>query len=251
MTKPNMPATADEQLLLAPHEGRPFHRTDTWRVLRIMSEFVDGFDELATLGPAVTIFGSARLQPDHGYYQAAVDTARLIGAAGYAIITGGGPGIMEAGNKGGTLADVASIGLNIELPFEQHVNPYTTKSLEFRYFFVRKTMLVKYATAFVFFPGGFGTLDELFEAITLVQTGKVHDFPIILYGSDYWQGLVTWLKHNACVHGMLTDAELALMQIVDTPEAVRDIIVNASAHEATHENAAFAEHVRTHQRRDA
>lgn len=247
-TKPR--ATADEQLLLAPHEGTPFNRTDTWRVLRIMSEFVDGFDELAALGPAVTIFGSARLKPDHAFYHAAVETARLIGAAGFAIITGGGPGIMEAGNQGGQQAGVASIGLNIELPFEQHVNPYTTKSLEFRYFFVRKTMLVKYASAFVFFPGGFGTLDELFEAITLVQTGKVHNFPIILYGADYWQGMITWLRGHACAQGMLSEAELALIQVVDTPAAVRDIIVNASADFVGRETAAYAELVRTHQRHD-
>lgn len=248
MNKPSAHITADEQLLLAPHESTPFNRTDTWRVLRIMSEFVDGFDELAALGPAVTLFGSARLHPDHAYYHAAVDTARLIGEAGYAVITGGGPGIMEAGNKGGALAGVASIGLNIELPFEQHVNPYTTKSIEFRYFFVRKTMLVKYASAFVFFPGGFGTLDELFEAITLVQTGKVHNFPIILYGAAYWDGLIAWLRTNACAQHMLTDKELALMQVVDTPAAVRDIIVNASADYTTRETAAYAELVRTHQR---
>jgi len=241
--------TADEQLLLAPHESTPFNRTDTWRVLRIMSEFVDGFDELAGLGPAVTLFGSARLTPDHAYYQAAVETARLIGEAGFAVMTGGGPGIMEAGNQGGTMAGVASVGLNIELPFEQHVNPYTTQSLEFRYFFVRKTMLIKYSTAFVFFPGGFGTLDELFEAITLVQTGKVHNFPVILYGSAYWNGLITWLRHHACAQGMLTDAELALMQVVDTPAAVRDIIVSASADFAARERAAYAEVVRSHQRR--
>lgn len=241
--------TADEQLLLAPHEGTPFNRTDTWRVLRIMSEFVDGFDELATLGPAVTIFGSARLKPDNAYYQAAVETARLIGEAGFAIITGGGPGIMEAGNQGGQLAGVASVGLNIELPFEQHVNPYTTQSLEFRYFFVRKTMLVKYATAFVFFPGGFGTLDELFEAITLVQTGKVHNFPVILYGATYWEGLIAWLRSGACANHMLSDAELALLQVVDTPAAVRDIIVSASADFAAREQAAYDEVVRTHQRR--
>ena len=245
MTQPRR--TADEQLLLAPHEGTPFNRTDTWRVLRIMSEFVDGFDELATLGPAVTIFGSARLTPDNTYYRAAVDTARLIGEAGFAIITGGGPGIMEAGNQGGQLAGVASVGLNIELPFEQHVNPYTTQSLEFRYFFVRKTMLVKYANAFVFFPGGFGTLDELFEAITLVQTGKVHNFPIILYGAAYWQGLIAWLRTNACAQGMLSDAELALMQVVDTPEAVRDIIVSASGDFVVRERAAYDEVVRSYQ----
>ena len=242
-------STADEQLLLAPHESRPFNRTDTWRVLRIMSEFVAGFDDLATLGPAVTIFGSARIKSDDDLYQATVDTARLLGEAGYAIITGGGPGVMEAGNQGARLAGVPSIGLNIELPFEQHVNPYVSQSLEFRYFFVRKTMLVKYATAFVFFPGGFGTLDELFEAITLVQTGKVHNFPIILYDSQYWHGLLQWLRTNAVERRMLSEAELALLQIVDTPAAVRDIIVTATADHVEREQAARDELARVHRQK--
>lgn len=233
-------AMADEQLLLAPHEGVPFNRTDTWRVLRIMSEFVEGFDVLADIGPAVTFFGSARVKPESDIYEAAVDTARLVGNAGFAVLTGGGPGIMEAGNQGGRLAGVESVGLNIELPFEQHVNPYVTRSLEFRYFFVRKTLLVKYATAFVFFPGGFGTLDELFEAVTLVQTGKVHNFPIILYGSAYWQGLIAWLRSAPVAERMLSEAELALLQVVDTPAAVRDIIVAAADERAAREAAALS-----------
>jgi len=233
-------AMADEQLLLAPHEGVPFNRTDTWRVLRIMSEFVEGFDVLADIGPAVTFFGSARVKPESDIYKAAVNTAQLVGNAGFAVLTGGGPGIMEAGNQGGCLAGVESVGLNIELPFEQHVNPYVTRSLEFRYFFVRKTLLVKYATAFVFFPGGFGTLDELFEAVTLVQTGKVHNFPIILYGSAYWQGLIAWLRSAPVAERMLTEAELALLQVVDTPAAVRDIIVAAADERAASEAAALS-----------
>ena len=232
--------TADEQLLLPPNQAQPFHRTDTWRVLRIMSEFVAGFDELADLGHAVTIFGSARITADHEIYAATVDTARLLGEAGYAILTGGGPGVMEAGNQGGKLAGVESVGLNIELPFEQHVNPYTTRTLEFRYFFVRKTLLVKYATAFVFFPGGFGTLDELFEAVTLVQTGKVRNFPIILYGTQYWSGLIGWLRDQPLQHRMLSDAEISLLQMVDTPEAVRDIIVDAAENQTAAESAARA-----------
>ena len=245
----NERSTADEQLLLAPHESRAFNHTDTWRVLRIMSEFVAGFDDLATLGPAVSLFGSARIKSDDDLYQATVDTARLIGEAGYAIITGGGPGVMEAGNQGARLAGVASIGLNIELPFEQHVNPYVSQSLEFRYFFVRKTMLVKYATAFVFFPGGFGTLDELFEAITLVQTGKVHNFPIILYDSHYWHGLLEWLRTSAVSRHMLSEAELALLRIVDTPAAVRDIIVTATADHVEREQAARDELARVHRQK--
>jgi uncharacterized protein (TIGR00730 family) len=156
---------------------------------------------------------------------------------------------MEAGNQGARLAGVPSIGLNIELPFEQHVNPYVSQSLEFRYFFVRKTMLVKYATAFVFFPGGFGTLDELFEAITLVQTGKVHNFPIILYDSQYWHGLLQWLRTNAVERRMLSEAELALLQIVDTPAAVRDIIVTATADHVEREQAARDELARVHRQK--
>lgn len=230
--------TADEQLLLQPHKHDAFNRTDTWRVLRIMSEFVDGFDDLADVGPAVTIFGSARIKPDDDLYQAAVDTARLIGDAGFAVFTGGGPGIMEAGNQGARRAGVPSIGLNIELPFEQHVNPFVSKSLEFRYFFVRKTLLVKYSSAFVCFPGGFGTLDELFEAVTLVQTGKVHNFPIILYGSAYWGGLISWLRQSAVALGALSEAELSLLQVVDTPAAVRDIIISAEADRIAREEAA-------------
>jgi uncharacterized protein (TIGR00730 family) len=203
-----------------------------------MSEFVDGFDDLADVGPAVTIFGSARIKPDDDLYQATVDTARLIGDAGFAVFTGGGPGIMEAGNQGARRAGVPSVGLNIELPFEQHVNPFVSKSLEFRYFFVRKTLLVKYSSAFVCFPGGFGTLDELFEAVTLVQTGKVHNFPIILYGSAYWGGLISWLRQSAVAMGALSEAELSLLQVVDTPAAVRDIIISAAADRVAREQAA-------------
>lgn len=231
--------TADEQLLHQSHKHDAFNRTDTWRVFRIMSEFVDGFDALAEVGPAVTIFGSARIKPEDDLYQAAVDTARLIGDAGFAVFTGGGPGVMEAGNQGARRAGVPSIGLNIELPFEQHVNPFVSKSLEFRYFFVRKTLLVKYSSAFVCFPGGFGTLDELFESVTLVQTGKVHNFPIILYGSAYWGGLINWLRESAVARGALSEAELSLLQIVDTPAAVRDIIVSAEAERVAREEAAY------------
>ncbi|MBO9343270.1 MAG: TIGR00730 family Rossman fold protein, partial [Roseiflexus sp.] len=187
-TRRNKRQTEDERLLARPRANTDFLSTDTWRVLRIMGEFVDGFEMLADVGPAVTIFGSARAGVDDPMYQAAVDVARALGEAGFAIITGGGPGIMEAGNRGAREAGARSVGLNIELPFEQHLNPYVDTSVTFRYFFVRKMMLVKYAQAFVIFPGGFGTLDELFEALTLVQTGKVRNFPIILFNSAYWHG---------------------------------------------------------------
>jgi len=220
--------TEDEKLLESPPAGVPdFVNSDPWRVLRIQSEFVEGFDALATLGPAVTLFGSARTHEDDPVYQAAFDTARLLGEAGLTIITGGGPGIMEAANRGARAADTTSVGLNIELPFEQHINPYVDISVEFRYFFVRKTMLIKYAQAFVIFPGGFGTMDELFESLTLIQTGKITNFPIILFGTAYWQGLLDWAKSTLLTHGNIGEADLGLLMTTDSPEHVRDVIVEA------------------------
>ena len=226
MIKPK--STRDEHLLTPQrqHRGEAWP-TDSWRVLRIQSEFVQGFDALGDLGPAVTIFGSARTKPDDPQYLATVETARLIGEAGFSIITGGGPGIMEAGNKGAMEAKVQSVGLNIELPFEQHVNPYCTETIDFHYFFVRKTMLVRYAQAFVIFPGGFGTLDELMESLTLIQTGKIHNFPVILVGTEFWGGLVAWLKNSVLVHGKISAEDLDLFYLVDSPEEVRDSIVEA------------------------
>jgi uncharacterized protein (TIGR00730 family) len=182
------PPTEDEQLLESPPPQRPeqlFLKSDSWRVLRIMGEFVWGFDNLSDVSDGVTIFGSARIQPGDPYYMKAVETARLLAKAGIPVITGGGPGIMEAANRGATEAGGLSIGCNIELPFEQGSNAYLSRSLNFKFFFVRKTMFVKYATAFIVFPGGYGTLDELFEALTLIQTGKVKHFPVILFGSSY------------------------------------------------------------------
>ncbi|MCA9970982.1 MAG: TIGR00730 family Rossman fold protein [Anaerolineales bacterium] len=218
--------TEDEALLGSPDQPQvPFTDTDPWRVMRIMSEFVAGFDALAEMGRAVTIFGSARTRPEDPQYETAVAVARTLGEAGFAIITGGGPGIMEAGNKGGRAAGVPSVGLNIELPFEQHVNPYVDQAIEFRYFFVRKTMLVKYAQAFVIFPGGFGTLDELFEAVTLVQTGKIKHFPIVLYDSSYWQGLLDWIRDTQLAQGKISAPDLDLLQLADSPEQVRDLIL--------------------------
>lgn len=219
----------DEKLLESPHEQRGaaalFTHSDPWRVLRIMGEFVEGFDTLAELGPAISIFGSARVKADDPMYTATVETARLLGEAGYAIITGGGPGIMEAGNRGAQQGRVPSIGLNIELPFEQGSNPYVDISIDFRYFFVRKTMFVKYAQAFVIFPGGFGTMDELFESLTLIQTGKVKIFPVILYSSAFWGGLLDWVRATMLAEGKIAPADLDLLMVADSPEQVRDLIV--------------------------
>ena len=220
--------TQDERLLSGPAERAAFRETDTWRVLRIMGEFVEGFEELAGLGSAVTIFGSARVDRGAPSYATAVEVARLLGEAGFAIITGGGPGIMEAGNRGAREAGATSVGLNIELPFEQHVNPYVDVEVDFRYFFVRKTMLVKYAQAFVIFPGGFGTMDELFEALTLVQTGKIRDFPIILFGSDYWGGLLDWVRAAMISEGKASEADLGLLALTDSPTEARDLILGAT-----------------------
>jgi len=211
--------TEDEAILTPPTKAPPhFTQTDPWRVMRIMSEFVQGFEALADVGNAITIFGSARVKPGEMEYETAVQTAQLLGEAGFNIITGGGPGIMEAANKGARQAGVQSIGLNIELPFEQHLNPYVDLSIDFHYFFVRKTMLVKYASGFVIFPGGFGTMDELFEAITLVQTGKVRDFPIVLFGTAYWGGLLDWIRQTMLTGGKIAPADLNLVLLTDSPE---------------------------------
>jgi uncharacterized protein (TIGR00730 family) len=215
----------DARLLMASGGEAQFLHTDTWRVLRIMGEFVEGFEALAGVGPAVTIFGSARVSESDPMYAAAVETARQLGAAGYTIITGGGPGIMEAGNRGAREAGARSVGLNIELSFEQHSNPYVDIEVDFRYFFIRKTMLVKYAEAFVIFPGGFGTFDELFEALVLVQTGKVRNFPIILYQSAYWHGLLEWVRSTALPGGKIAPADLDLLILCDTPAQVCETIL--------------------------
>jgi len=217
MNKP----TQDKQLLTSPAEDKEnFTQTDTWRVMRIMGEFVAGFDTLVDLGPAITIFGSARTKPDDPLYHAAVETARCLGEAGFNIITGGGPGIMAAGNEGARAAGVTSVGLNIELPFEQHLNPNVDVSVHFHYFFVRKTMLVKYAQGFIIFPGGFGTMDELFESLTLIQTGKVENFPVVLYGSAYWGGLLDWLRDTMLANGRIAAPDLDLLIVADSPEEV-------------------------------
>ena len=220
-------ATEDERLLESPAQAQAptragdFVHTDPWRVFRIMGEFVEGFDALANLGPAVTIFGSARVKPDHPQYALARETARLVGEANFTVITGGGPGIMEAANAGARDAGAMSVGCNIELPFEQHVNPYVDVAINFRYFFVRKTMFVKYAEGFVIFPGGFGTLDELFEALTLIQTGKVGHFPVVLFGTDFWRGLLDWVQDQLLASGKIHERDRELLWVTDDPaEAV-------------------------------
>jgi uncharacterized protein (TIGR00730 family) len=215
--------TQDEQLLESPRPDE-FKHTDTWRVFRIMGEFVEGFDELATLTRGVSIFGSARSKPTDEDYKAAQETAALLVQAGFSVITGGGPGIMEAANRGAFEAGGKSVGCNIELPFEQKPNPYQTLSLKFKYFFVRKMMFVKYSEAFVIFTGGFGTLDELFEALTLIQTRKIRDFPIVMFGSRYWKGLMDWIKDVALIEGKISQADLELLHLTDSPAEVVRII---------------------------
>ncbi len=197
-----------------------FTLTDPWRVMRIMSEFVNGFDALAHIPPSIAIFGSARTKPDDPSYTAAVTTARLLAKAGFGVITGGGPGIMEAANRGAQEGGNLSIGCNIELPFEQASNPYMDISLDFRYFFVRKTLFIKYSNAFVIFPGGFGTMDELFEALTLIQTKKVSNFPVILYGSEYWSGLISWLRDTMLKVENISPPDLALLRMSNDPEEI-------------------------------
>src|SRR5882762_8176993 len=219
-------ATQDEQLLESPGPDE-FTHTDTWRVFRIMGEFVEGFDELATLTRGISVFGSARTHPDDPDYAAAQETAALLARAGFAVITGGGPGIMEAANRGAFEAGGLSVGCNIELPFEQGSNPYLTKGLKFKYFFVRKMMFVKYSLGFVIFPGGFGTLDELFEALTLIQTKKIRNFPVVLFGSAYWSGLLGWIRDFALKEGKVTEQDLKLLHLTDSPAEVVQIIVNS------------------------
>ena len=209
------------------HKGwNEIKTNDSWAIFKIMGEFVNGFEKMSAIGPCVTIFGSARTREDGKYYKLAVDIARKVAEAGYGIITGGGPGIMEAGNRGAHLAGGTSVGLNIDLPFEQHDNPYIDddKSLDFDYFFVRKVMFVKYSQGFIVLPGGFGTLDELFEAITLIQTNKIGKFPIILVGTEFWKGLIDWIEQTILVAGNISATDLDLVKVVDTEDEVVEII---------------------------
>ena len=228
-------ATEDEELLNRPGPASPrpkdpemaaFTHTDPWRVLRIQGEFVHGINSLAEVGAAVAVFGSARFGQDHPMYAKAREMGQALAEAGFAVITGGGPGLMEAANRGAREGGGLSIGCNIELPFEQYVNPYTDLSINFRYFFVRKTMFVKYANGFVIFPGGFGTLDELFEALTLVQTRKIKKFPIVLIGKEYWQGLLDWIETTQLGEKTISPEDLNLLVVTDSVEEARDILLD-------------------------
>ncbi len=227
--------TEDEELLnrsvpTMPRARAPelasFTHTDAWRVLRIQGEFVHGINALADVGAAISVFGSARLGESSPFYHDARTLGRMLAEAGFAVITGGGPGLMEAANRGAHEAGGLSIGCNIELPFEQASNPYLSLSINFRYFFVRKTMFVKYSNGFVIFPGGFGTLDELFESLTLVQTHKISRFPIVLYGTSYWKGLIDWIKDTQLAAGAISPEDLELLILTDSLDDARDIMVN-------------------------
>jgi uncharacterized protein (TIGR00730 family) len=214
---------ADRTLLQTPAEpSTDRHQPDSWRVLRFVSEFVEGFDALADIGPAITCFGSARIGQDDPLYRHAMEVGAALARRGFAVITGGGPGTMEAVNRGCFEAGGLSVGCNIELPNEQAFNEWVEVGVEFRHFFVRKTMFVKYAQGFVIFPGGYGTLDELFEALTLSQTGKIEHFPIVLFGCAYWRGLLDWMRDQALGHGMISPEDLDLMRITDDPEEAAD-----------------------------
>jgi len=214
----------DKKLFARPTRSEML-QSDSWRVLRIMSEFVEGFEHLADVYPAVSIFGSARTELADRYYEETVRTAELLARAGFSIITGGGPGIMEAANKGAKKGGGVSIGCNIQLPFEQFINEYVDKAMTFRYFFVRKTMFIKYSEAFITFPGGFGTLDELFGAMTLIQTKKISDFPVILYGSEYWSGLIDWMRERLLADNKIKREDIENIHVVDSPERVTEIVV--------------------------
>jgi hypothetical protein len=226
--KHNHDVTEDQILLEIPTvEERDFTDTDPWRIFKIMGEFVEGFDRLAKIPKGVSIFGSARVQPDDEYYQAAAETGRLLAKAGFTVITGGGPGIMEAANKGALEAGGISVGCSIELPFEQSPNPYLTNSITFNYFFVRKVMFVKYAVAFIIFPGGFGTMDELFEALTLIQTRKIKNFPVILFGKRYWRDLISWIENTMLYENKISSEDLRLVFLTDSPEESVRIITES------------------------
>ena len=240
LRRDQIPATTSDQRLLSRGEGASWLHSDPWRVMRIQSEFVEGFGALAEVGPAVSVFGSARVKPGDPYYAMAQDVARGLVEAGYAVITGGGPGIMEAANQGATEAEGLSVGLGIELPFEQGMNRWVDLGVNFRYFFARKTMFVKYSEGFVVLPGGFGTFDELFEALTLVQTHKVTGFPIVLLGGDYWDGLLAWLRGPVLEHGMIAAADVDLLHVASTAEEAVDVVVRRNA-EIRAEEAAAAE----------
>lgn len=223
--KPYWQLTDDEVLLRSPEPDDDYKTSDSWRVFRIMSEFVGGFDNMATITRGVSVFGSARTHEDDEYYQAATETGKLLAEAGFEVITGGGPGIMEAANRGAYEAGKVSVGCNIELPFEQTPNPYQTKFLTFKYFFVRKTVFIKFSNAYIIFPGGFGTMDELFEALTLIQTRKIRNFPVVLFGSQYWRGLLSWLTSTMLNEKNINAEDLSLIHLTDSPKDAVDFII--------------------------
>ncbi|MFC6287921.1 TIGR00730 family Rossman fold protein [Nocardioides sp. GCM10027113] len=229
MRRKQIDTTTTDQRLLDSRGPSDWVHTDPWRVLRIQSEFVEGFGSLAELGPAVAVFGSARTPLDHPHYAEAEEVGRKLVEAGFAVITGGGPGTMEAANKGASEAGGVSVGLGIELPFETGLNEWVDKGINFRYFFVRKTMFVKYSQGFIALPGGIGTLDELFEALTLVQTGKKTSFPIVLLGRDYWTGLIDWLRGTLLEHGKISPEDLDLITVTDDIDEAISLMVAARA----------------------
>lgn len=232
MAMPREPRTLDEEIIAAQEAAVRSTLTDDDRLERIMDELRVGFDALSGVGAAASFFGSARTPPDHPEYLLARETARLVAESGLAIITGGGPGIMEASNRGGKDGGALSIGLNIELPFEQDGNPFCDIALEFHYFFARKIMFIRYASGFVVFPGGFGTMDELFEALTLIQTGKITEFPVVLVGSGYWRGLVDWLSERMVSEGKISPSDVELLTLTDDPFEVRDLLMSAAHRQA-------------------
>ena len=201
-----------------------FKSGESWRLFKIMGEFVEGIDSLHHLGPAVSIFGSARIAENHPYYKKAQHLAKLFGEKGYAVITGGGGGIMEAANKGAAETDAGSVGLNITLPFEQKPNPYADTQIEFKYFFVRKVMFLKYAQAYIIMPGGFGTLDELFEAVTLIQTQRIRKVPVIMADTEYWSGLINWIKDRFIKEKMISPEDLSLIHLLDDPDEIVEVV---------------------------
>ncbi|HEX5308359.1 MAG TPA: TIGR00730 family Rossman fold protein [Solirubrobacteraceae bacterium] len=227
--QPRSPLTLDEELLGAEHAVLESVHSDAERLERMRAEMAAGFAALADLGPGVSLFGSARTAPGEPGYAQAREVARMLGEAGFAIVTGGGPGMMEAANRGARDAGVTSVGLNIELPFEQHFNDYVDVPLRFHYFFTRKVMFVRYSCAFVVLPGGFGTMDELFEALTLIQTGKIVHFPVVLLGARYWTGLLDWLRETMLAEGKISPADLALLHVADTPEQAVAMVRRAAA----------------------
>lgn len=221
-----LPQELADQALLRSKVDPKWTEEDPWRVLRIMGEFVDGFESLADVGKAITVFGSARVEPGTMYYRLGEEIGKVFAQAGFSIITGGGPGLMEAVSKGARRNDGLTIGLGIELPHEQGINEYVDLGIDFRYFFVRKTMFVKYAQAFVALPGGFGTLDELFECVTLRQTSKIQQYPIVLVGHEYWDGLMKWVRKRLVEEGMVSSADASIIQVVDTAEEALYVVEN-------------------------